>query len=137
MGIEHERIHLETSSVLIRQLPLDVLRTTLLEHRESLSSAILVLLAWDDARRDLVEALQATGLPLLILVVVPAGTTLEAGGNIAGAGRNVEFDLEGPNIHHAPSKGVLAFGRTHPGLRQVDRQDAGREGDAAIGIDVE
>ncbi len=27
MGIEHERIHLETSSVLIRQLPLDVVRT--------------------------------------------------------------------------------------------------------------
>jgi len=27
MGIEHERIHLETSSVLIRQLPLDLVRT--------------------------------------------------------------------------------------------------------------
>ncbi len=27
MGIEHERIHLETSSVLIRQLPLDMVRT--------------------------------------------------------------------------------------------------------------
>ena len=27
MGIEHERIHLETSSVLIRQLPLDLLQT--------------------------------------------------------------------------------------------------------------
>lgn len=28
MGIEHERIHLETSSVLIRQLPLDLVRTS-------------------------------------------------------------------------------------------------------------
>ena len=26
MGIEHQRIHLETSSVLIRQLPLDQVR---------------------------------------------------------------------------------------------------------------
>ena len=26
MGIEHERIHLETSSVLIRQLPIDQVR---------------------------------------------------------------------------------------------------------------
>lgn len=30
MGIEHERIHLETSSVLIRQLPLDLVTTTAL-----------------------------------------------------------------------------------------------------------
>ena len=33
MGIEHERIHLETSSVLIRQLPLDLVRPDLFGER--------------------------------------------------------------------------------------------------------
>jgi uncharacterized protein (DUF58 family) len=59
---------------------IDVLRVAILERRESLSSAIVVLLAWDESRRALVESLQATGLELLVLVVVPAGVEIRAAG---------------------------------------------------------
>ena len=44
----------------------------MLAGRAALSSAILVLLAWDEARRDLVTRLQATGLQVLALVVSDA-----------------------------------------------------------------
>ena len=59
---------------------IDVLRVAILERRESLSSAIVVLLAWNESRRALVESLQATGLELLVLVVVPAGVEIRAAG---------------------------------------------------------
>jgi uncharacterized protein (DUF58 family) len=46
-----------------------VLADSMLAERAGLSSAILVLLAWDDARRQLVGRLRAGGLPVLVLVV--------------------------------------------------------------------
>jgi uncharacterized protein (DUF58 family) len=48
------------------------LAASVLAGRGALSSAILVLLAWDQARRDLVTRLQATGLQVLALVVSDA-----------------------------------------------------------------
>ncbi len=48
------------------------LADSVLAGRAALSSAILVLLAWDQARRDLVTRLQATGLQVLVLVVSDA-----------------------------------------------------------------
>jgi uncharacterized protein (DUF58 family) len=45
------------------------LAESMLAGRAQLSSAILVLLAWDDARRQLVGRLRASGLPVLALVV--------------------------------------------------------------------
>lgn len=45
------------------------LADSMLAGRAQLSSAILVLLAWDDARRQLVTRLRASGLPVLALVV--------------------------------------------------------------------
>lgn len=49
-----------------------VLADSMLAGRAELSSAILVLLAWDEARRQLVERLRASGLPVLVLVVSDA-----------------------------------------------------------------
>ena len=46
------------------------LANSVLAGRAALSSAILVLLAWDQPRRDLVSRLQATGLQVLALVVI-------------------------------------------------------------------
>lgn len=45
------------------------LETLVLNHASAVSGCICVLLAWDDARRDLVRKLKTLGLPLLVLVV--------------------------------------------------------------------
>ena len=50
----------------------NALAASVLAGRAALSSAILVLLAWDEARRDLVKRLHATGLEVLALVVSDA-----------------------------------------------------------------
>ena len=41
-------------------------------HRPSLSGCVLVMTAWDGARRRMLRRLAATGLPLLVLLIVPA-----------------------------------------------------------------
>jgi uncharacterized protein (DUF58 family) len=46
-----------------------VLADAVLEQRAALSSCLLVLLAWDDARRSFAERLAASGLPVVALVV--------------------------------------------------------------------
>jgi uncharacterized protein (DUF58 family) len=46
-----------------------VLAHAVLEQRAALSSCLLVLIAWDDARRGLAERLVASGLPIVALVV--------------------------------------------------------------------
>jgi uncharacterized protein (DUF58 family) len=46
------------------------LRLAILERRASLSGCILILLAWDQRRRDLVQELATLGLPLKVYVVV-------------------------------------------------------------------
>jgi uncharacterized protein (DUF58 family) len=53
------------------------LADSVLANRGGLSSAILVLLAWDDERRDLVARLQASGVEVLALVVSDAPEMLE------------------------------------------------------------
>jgi uncharacterized protein (DUF58 family) len=45
------------------------LRESVLERRASLTGCILILLDWDKPRRDLVDELNALGLPMLVLVV--------------------------------------------------------------------
>jgi uncharacterized protein (DUF58 family) len=44
-----------------------------LNHAGVVSGCICVLLAWDDARRSLVTKLKHLGLPVRVLVIVPAG----------------------------------------------------------------
>lgn len=44
-----------------------------INHANLVSGCIFVLLAWDEPRRRLVEKLKALGLPVLVLVVQPAG----------------------------------------------------------------
>jgi uncharacterized protein (DUF58 family) len=61
--------------------PFDTLEHLVLNHVGAVSGCICVLLAWDNARRKFVEKLKALGLPVLVLVIVPAGESsgLEAG----------------------------------------------------------
>jgi hypothetical protein len=58
------------------------LEALILKHRTALSGCLLVLLEWDAARRALVKRLRGLGLPLWVLLLVPAGG---AGGVEAGA----------------------------------------------------
>jgi len=51
-----------------------------LDHVAVVSGCVCVLLAWDEARRRLVEKLRLLGVPVLVLVIAPAGRTeLDAG----------------------------------------------------------
>ena len=50
------------------------LERLVLNHITKVSGCIFVLLAWDKPRRDFVQKVQAMGVPLLVLVVVEAGS---------------------------------------------------------------
>ena len=73
----------------------------MLASRAQLSSAILVLLDWDDARKSLAERLRASGLPLRVLLVHERPEALDA---------------------RAPWITVLEPGRVEQGLAGLGRQ---------------
>lgn len=53
--------------------PFQKLEHLVLNHVRSVSGCVCVLLAWDKARRDLIEKLRALGVPSLVLVVLEPG----------------------------------------------------------------
>jgi hypothetical protein len=53
--------------------PFATLEHLVLNHVSLVSGCICVLQKWDDARRKFIEKLKTLGVPLLVLVVVPAG----------------------------------------------------------------
>jgi uncharacterized protein (DUF58 family) len=53
--------------------PFSALEQLVLEHVAAVSGCLCVLLAWDEARQELVRKLLALGVPVLVLVVVEAG----------------------------------------------------------------
>ncbi len=53
--------------------PFRALEHLVLSHVEVVSGCICVLVAWDEARRGFVAKLKALGVPVLVLVIVPAG----------------------------------------------------------------
>jgi len=57
---------------------IDRLGAILAEHRQRLSGCILVLLAWDSQRRQLVESLRASGLTLTCYLIVASGRATTA-----------------------------------------------------------
>ena len=61
-----------------REQPFETLSRLVLDHHTVVSGVILVLLAWDGIRQELVTRLRAYGMPLLVLVVTadtePAGS---------------------------------------------------------------
>lgn len=56
-----------------REQPLATLEELVINHASTVSGCICVLLAWDKARQELVKKLKVMGLPVLVLVVTPAG----------------------------------------------------------------
>lgn len=61
--------------------PFATLEKLVIEHASIVSGCICVLLAWDEARQQLVRKLKAFGLPVLVLVIQVAGkaTVLDPG----------------------------------------------------------
>ncbi|MCP4041900.1 MAG: DUF58 domain-containing protein, partial [Gammaproteobacteria bacterium] len=57
--------------------PFSDLHQAVVARRSSLSGCILILLVWDDARRRMVDELNALGLPLLVFVITDATETVE------------------------------------------------------------
>ena len=52
--------------------PFQTLRNAVVARRALLTGSICVLLAWDEARRSFIQALQKLGVPLLVLLVADA-----------------------------------------------------------------
>lgn len=61
-----------------RDRPFAALERLVLGHVPLLSGCICVLLAWDAARRSLVDRLRSLGVPVWVLVIAPAGSPLAA-----------------------------------------------------------
>lgn len=106
-GVGHTQQMLEVlASVEPQRAPrLDELEAQLMLHRAKLSGCVLVLLAWDAPRRELVRALKATGLPILVLLLVPRGQT-------APAERGTDDEQPDRLV-------VLELGRVGDGLRRL------------------
>jgi uncharacterized protein (DUF58 family) len=85
--------------------PFVTLENLVLNHIGAVSGCICVLQRWDDARRKFIEKLKTLGIPLLVLIVVPAG------GGISGAGGAL-VDAEG-TLH------VLEVGKISEGLAKL------------------
>lgn len=55
--------------------PFQLLEHLVLNHSARVSGCVCVLLAWDEARRELVKKLHSLDIPVQVLVVVPPGRT--------------------------------------------------------------
>ena len=53
--------------------PFHALEHLVLGHAEAVSGCICVLVGWDAGRRDFIGKLKAMGVPVLVMVIVPAG----------------------------------------------------------------
>ena len=53
--------------------PFRALEHLVLSHVGVVSGCICVLVAWDEARRSFIRKLKALGVPVLVLLIVPAG----------------------------------------------------------------
>jgi hypothetical protein len=83
----------------------EVLEHLVLNHVSMVSGCICVFQRWDEARKNFIAKLKALGVPLLVLIVVPAGA------GISGAGGEL-VDAEG-SLH------VLEVGKIEQGLAKL------------------
>jgi uncharacterized protein (DUF58 family) len=84
--------------------PFDTLEHLVLNHVASVSGCICVLQRWDAARRRLVDRLRALGVPLLVLLVVPAGDRLAGEGSPLSDATGTVHVLETGKIQEALSR---------------------------------
>ena len=72
LGQTDRMLEILASVRVCRDKSFDSLKPLVLERAAILSSCICVLLTWDQPRRELVKQLKGMGLPLKILVILPA-----------------------------------------------------------------
>ena len=74
-GLAHADQMLEVLAAVQPSLgqPFATLEKLVIEHANLVSGCICVLLAWDEARQQLVRKLKAFNLPVLVLVIQPSG----------------------------------------------------------------
>ena len=77
----------------------EVLEQLVLNHVSLVSGCICVLQRWDEPRRKFVQKLKTLGVPLLVLIIVPAG------GGISGAGGEL---VDAPGIIRVLEIGKIA-----------------------------
>jgi hypothetical protein len=85
--------------------PFRALEHLVLGHIKAVSGCICVLMAWDEERRNFVEKIQALGVPVRVLVIVPPG-----------AGQRLE---PGPLRDEPDWFSVLEAGQIEPGLAKL------------------
>jgi uncharacterized protein (DUF58 family) len=75
-GVAHTEQLLEVLACVApcRDKPFRTLHHAVIDRHDSLSGCVCVLLAWDDARQELVRQLEALGTPTRVLVVGEPGT---------------------------------------------------------------
>jgi uncharacterized protein (DUF58 family) len=87
--------------------PFRSLEELVMRRATAVCGCVCVLLDWDEPRRELVEGLQARGLPVLVLVVVGAGE--------AEAFRAAHTQGAPEHFH------VLEAGKVAEGLQELER----------------
>ncbi len=106
VGQAHQLLEVLAAVQPSRDPQIDALEQLVMQHRQSVSGCILVLLAWDPPRRALVRRIRATAVPVLALVIVPrGGSAIDPGAPEDQPDRLV----------------VLESGRIADGLRQLER----------------
>ena len=75
-GVAHAQQLLEVLARVTaeREKPFFNLSSLVISQTSAINAAVLVLLSWDSARQRLVRRLMALGIPMRILLIVPAGT---------------------------------------------------------------
>src|ERR1051325_8156882 len=75
-GVAHAEQMLEILATveLSPQKPFEQLHELVLRHSDGLSGCVCIFLAWDQARKDLVERLKSMGVPVSVLILVAAGS---------------------------------------------------------------
>jgi uncharacterized protein (DUF58 family) len=89
-GLAHtdQMLEILASVRLCSDRPFRTLEHLVLNHVKAVSGCICVLVAWDRERREFVQKLRALGLPVMVLVIVPAGqrSLIESGPTQGEAG---------------------------------------------------
>ena len=106
LGHAEQMLEILASVRACRDQPFNSLELLVLTHVSALSGCICVFVQWDDERRNFIQKLRRLGVPVLVLVIVEAGTS-------------VSLD-PGPLRDQPATFHVLEAGNIEQGLAKLD-----------------